>query len=129
MCIISKLQTESDMPSGAIIIWMVDGTCPSGYTRLNAVDGKYISANSAYTTNAGTGHTHTASASHTHNNPSGNTGNATKSILVYAAGGASAYNQYHPLGSGGTTTAATPDTSSTAAPGLNKVDVVLCKKD
>jgi len=55
------------VPIGAIILWM-ENECPSGYSRLSALDGKFITAGPDYNAEAGGSNTHTHSIPpHAHN--------------------------------------------------------------
>lgn len=66
---------NSLVPTGAIILWN-SATCPAGYTRLSAYDGKFlVGSNTAGTTGGSNTHTHSAGTyvgpSHTHQMDSG----------------------------------------------------------
>ncbi len=55
------------MPAGAIILWS-GASCPAGYTRLSAMDGKFLVSGSAFNPAAGGSNTHDhggATGSHT----------------------------------------------------------------
>ena len=62
------------MPSGAIILWN-GGACPTGYTRVSALDGKFLVADATYNAAAGGNNTVTPTGSlnlesgHTHTVP------------------------------------------------------------
>lgn len=59
------------VPTGAIMLW-TDTSCPAGYSRLTALDGKFLVGGSTYTAGAGGSNTHSHGAgsyglpSHTH---------------------------------------------------------------
>jgi len=59
------------MPSGAVILW-TGASCPAGYTRLSALDGRFLAGGASYNAAAGGSNTHTHEAggytgpSHTH---------------------------------------------------------------
>ena len=59
------------VPAGAIILW-TGSSCPGGYTRFSAMDGKFLVSGSSYSPAAGGSNTHThgagsyAGPSHTH---------------------------------------------------------------
>ena len=124
-----KITIDADLPSGAIIFWTQDNNCPSGYTRITAYDDSYIAAGAAVSTNPATAHAHTGN-SHSHTTTAVNTGAKTGDTAT--AGGISAVDvekeTYHPYSSttSGSQTAAV---DSAASPGLQKVDVLLCKKN
>jgi len=62
------------VPSGAVILW-TGPTCPAGYTRLSALDGRFLVGGTAYNASAGGSNTHThgagsyAGPSHSHEIP------------------------------------------------------------
>ena len=45
------------VPSGAIILWTA-ASCPAGYTRLSAIDNKFLVSAAAFNANAGGSNTH-----------------------------------------------------------------------
>ena len=49
------------VPSGAIILWS-GANCPAGYTRLSALDGKFLVGGASYTAAAGGSNAHTHGA-------------------------------------------------------------------
>lgn len=54
------------VPSGAIILWTGD-SCPAGYTRVSAMDGKFLVSGSTYNPTAGGSNTHShLTPDHTH---------------------------------------------------------------
>ncbi|MBI4227747.1 MAG: hypothetical protein HY600_05720 [Candidatus Omnitrophica bacterium] len=55
-------------PSGAIILWM-GASCPAGYTRLTALDGKFLAAGSSF--NAAAGGSNTRNLQHNHEGVTG----------------------------------------------------------
>ena len=70
------------VPPGAILLW-TGAACPTGYTRLSALDGKFLVADATYSATAGgsntkdVSHTHGAGSyagpSHTHGFTTGGT--------------------------------------------------------
>ena len=112
--------------SGGIIL--ADAACPSGYSRVTVVDGKFVVGGAAYNAAAGGGATHTHNVpAHTHPQSSGTTGGGTASGSgTPTTRGDKAHT--HPGGSGtsGTGGAATSDSKSNSPPFAN---VLLCKKD
>ncbi len=130
--------TNQLMPSGAIILW-TGSACPASYTRLSALDGKFLVGGATYQAAAGGSNTHThsagtyASQNHTHSVPySGWTSNgsgADMSLLAMGKGG-EAYARpttNNVSGSGG----ALPitGTSGTADSRPEFATVLLCQKD
>ena len=81
------------VPTGSIMLWN-GGSCPAGYTRLSALDGKFLVGGGSYSAAAGGSNTHThgtgsyAAPPHTH------------SISDVSRGiGWNASNGYNPVGS------------------------------
>ena len=67
--ITTSTMTDDDnrlVPSGAIILW-TGNTCPTGYTRTSALDGKFLVADGTY--NPSAGGSNTKDLSHTHSMP------------------------------------------------------------
>lgn len=71
------------VPSGAIILW-TGASCPSGYSRVGELDGKFIVGGAMYNANAG------GNEKHTHGGAlgSGVTGNESSHTHSTGAGGA-----------------------------------------
>jgi len=117
--------STSFVPTGAIAIF--DTSCPSGWTRVSAFDGKFLRGASSY---GGTGgadtHTHTV-ASHTHTSP-----NHAHSLSTGAvASGTGAYgvtSSTTASDASGTTGAASPATNAgSSLPSY--IEVVFCKRN
>jgi len=87
---VAESLVTSAIPSGAIILW-VSGSCPTGYTRLTTLDGKFLASGATFNANAGgqdsvTVGTSTA-GSHSHS-ISGTTSNESDGrYLIANAGG------------------------------------------
>ena len=58
--------TNRLVPSGAIILW-TGASCPAGYTRAAALDGKFLASGATY--NPAAGGSNTKDISHTHSTP------------------------------------------------------------
>ncbi|MBI3021630.1 MAG: hypothetical protein HYY59_06525 [Candidatus Omnitrophica bacterium] len=71
------------VPSGAVILWTGAG-CPAGYTRLSALDGKFLVADTAYQPAAGG--SNTKDLSHTHSTPSHTHANTNVQCMGWNAG-------------------------------------------
>lgn len=70
------------VPSGAVILWM-SAACPAGYTRVSALDGKFLVGAATYSAAAGGSHTitpagtNTNESSHTHGDAHGHDSTGT----------------------------------------------------
>ncbi len=122
------------VPSGAIILW-TGANCPAGYTRLSALDGKFLVSGAAYQPAAGGSNTHSHTIpSHAHSY-SGRTAqdtsgdyrawNASPSSVPWAI---DASRGYHTHTFSGTTDSAALGTASVdSRPEF--ATILLCQKD
>ena len=106
------------LPVGAIILWMENATCPSGFTRVTALDGRFIQGNTTPNLTGGTStHSHTFGFF-------GTTGPAGSIISVGSPGlfptSAASPTHVHAFGGAGTT-----DVSSNLPPFTS---VLFCKR-
>ncbi|MBI3011412.1 MAG: hypothetical protein HYY58_02835 [Candidatus Omnitrophica bacterium] len=74
---------NSLVPSGAVILW-TGASCPAGYTRLSALDGKFLVADTTYQPAAGG--SNTKDLSHTHSTPSHTHTNTNVQCMGWNAG-------------------------------------------
>ena len=114
--------------SGGIIL--ADAACPSGYTRVTVVDGKFLVGGATYNAAAGgaASHTHADLATHNHS-ISFNTASTTPPEVGQSGGGASSQNSNaaHTHGISGTSTNGTVSVpSQTVDPSY--ATVILCKR-
>ena len=127
---------NSLVPTGAIILWN-SATCPSGYTRLSAYDGKFLVGSATPGSPGGSNaHTHSAGTytgpSHTHSVPySGwgaytTNGQAGQLVLwsTTSLGAAQGNNTSGPGGDGPVT-----GTSASADSRPEFMTLLLCQKD
>lgn len=114
--------------SGGIIL--ADAACPSGYTRVIAVDGRFLVGGATYNAAAGGAATHTHNVTgHTHPISSGTT-NSNSGVAGFGGGPGVNTHPTHTHGGGSATSgsggSATSDSQSNSPLFAN---MVLCKKD
>jgi len=122
------------VPSGAIILWTGSG-CPEGYTRLSALDGRFLAGGSTYNAAAGGSTTHNhdagsyAAAGHTH---SGTTGPIASGMQPDGGSGDRQYSlpsHTHNETINASGPSAISGTSSTADHRPPFATLLLCQKD
>ena len=116
------------LPIGAIAL--ATAACPTGYTRVSALDGRYLVSDTTYNAAAGgaASHTHADLATHNHS-ISFNTASTTPPEVGQSGGGASSQNSNaaHTHGISGTSTNGTVSVpSQTVDPSY--ATVILCKR-
>lgn len=131
------IDNVSIIPQGAAIIWF-DSTCPNGYSRVAALDGKFLVAGANYSPAAGGSNTHTHGAgsysgpSHSHSY-SGTTGGAPDQGSRYDGSSSPLSTPGHTHPYSGTTnssgTGSVSGTSSSADSRPEFATVILCRKD
>ena len=119
------LTIEKDLPLEAIIIWTDGNDCPAGFSKLST-SAFYIAVGDSYSTNEGQNHTHSF-ASHTHSWGATNTGAGGVSINAPADASAQYESHIHTVGTP-TCYSANGEINIATPPGLQKYDVILCKK-
>ena len=112
--------------SGGIIL--ADAACPSGYTRVTVVDGKFLVGGATYNAAAGgaASHTHAVPA-HTHSLSSGTTGGMTPQTS--GPGGTGTTGGHTHGGGSGTSGSGGSGTSDSQSNSPLFANMVLCKKD
>ncbi|MEW6008876.1 MAG: hypothetical protein AB1629_04500 [Candidatus Omnitrophota bacterium] len=135
---VRKAYVDSVIPSGTIILFS-GGSCPAGYTRLSALDGKFLVGGVNYNPTAGGSNSHTHAAgsyagpSHTHTVPAstGNWGPAPGGTNVnnnlLAENGYGRATQDLPTAASGT--GAIVGTSATADSRPEFATILCCQKD
>ncbi|TAJ83029.1 tail fiber domain-containing protein [bacterium] len=104
------------LPVGAIILWMESATCPSGFTRVTALDGRFTLGSATPGVTGGfSSHSHTFGFSGT-TGPSGGISVGTSGFIT----GAAPPNHVHGFSGGGTT-----DFSSSLPPFTS---VLFCRR-
>ncbi len=104
------------LPVGAIILWMESATCPSGFTRVAALDGRFTLGSATPGVTGGfSSHSHTFGFSGT-TGPSGGISVGTSGFIT----GAAPPNHVHGFSGGGTT-----DFSSSLPPFTS---VLFCRR-
>jgi hypothetical protein len=124
-----RITIDVDLPTNAIILWMESGTCPAGYTKISTSN-FYLMVGTNYIEHTGQDHRHQLdSHSHSWISP-GNTGDASgcKSQGISGFLIPFCYSHNHTIGDCGSGLA-NGYTDYDTSPGLEHVDVVLCKKN
>ncbi|MFC1631258.1 hypothetical protein ACFL2I_01775 [Candidatus Omnitrophota bacterium] len=125
------------VPQGAIILWRGSEGCPDGYSRVTALDNKFLVGGSSYNSAAGGSNTHSHAAgsykgpSHTHS-VNGNTDWAAQD--EYGLGddfvqGATHHTHTISITSGANGTGSVTGTSAEADNRPEFATVILCEKD
>lgn len=122
------------VPSGAVILW-TSTACPTGYTRLSTLDGKFLVSGSAFSAAAGgsNSHTHSAgsfsAASHSH---SGTTSSPVSGAFSDGGSGDRSYSSgshTHNLTTSASGALPVSGTSAAADSRPEFATVILCQKD
>ena len=130
------------VPTGAVILW-IGSACPAGYTRLSALDDRFLVGGGSYNAAAGGSNAHThgagsfSNAAHTHTlavNSGAAQGNSVDNQIA-VSGGAIVHTSNGGVGdqprttttSGGTGTITGTSASQDSRPAF--ATVLLCKKD
>lgn len=113
----SYLQTNGLLPPGAIVL-IISGTCPTGFTEVSALNGKFILGTVAANSNVGTSGgsasvtptatsttpTFTGTANQTTSSVSAGTPAGTNSTVAFTPAGTNATAAFTPAGTNGTVT-------------------------
>lgn len=122
------------VPAGAVILW-TGASCPTGYTRLSALDGRFLVGSSSY--NSAAGGSNTKNLNHMHSTPAHSHDSVGHFHTYYSDGSSDFRNTSPPAGTtyvnsggGGAGTTGQPN------PDLSTIDirpmfanVLLCQRD
>lgn len=130
---------EVGLPPGAVILW-TGASCPGGFTRLSALDGRFLVSGPAYDAAAGGSNTHGHGAggytapSHTHSASSGTHTHAFRAVVSNAGGIDPAWSETNASspGPGGTGTGGAGPVTGESAQADSRPEfatILLCQKD
>ncbi len=122
------------VPTGAIILW-TGASCPSGYARVSAMDGKFLASGSSYNQAAGGSNTHTHGAGsyrgplHSH---TGQTSTPNSGLQPDGGSGDRQYTRWdhaHPFTTNSSGDESVTGTSASADSRPEFATVLLCQKN